>query len=116
MPPRGTLKPGKWAGRQLHYPECFLSGPRSSNPLGALSPTWSLTWASPRTRNCRPRARGEHVEQTAPAAMPPGAEAARENPMETLYPRCAGIDVHKSNVVVCVRCGDRPGKPFEEVR
>jgi transposase len=36
--------------------------------------------------------------------------------METLYPRCAGIDVHKSNVVVCVRCGDQPGKPFEEVR
>ena len=36
--------------------------------------------------------------------------------METLYPRCAGIDVHKANVVVCVRCADRPGKPFEEVR
>jgi transposase len=36
--------------------------------------------------------------------------------METLYPRCAGIDVHKSNVVVCVRRGDQPGKPFEEVR
>ncbi len=36
--------------------------------------------------------------------------------METLYPRCAGIDVHKSNVVVCVRCGDRPGRPLEEVR
>ena len=36
--------------------------------------------------------------------------------MNTLYPRCAGIDVHKSNVVVCVRCSDRPGKPFEEVR
>jgi transposase len=36
--------------------------------------------------------------------------------METLYPRCAGIDVHKGNVVVCVRCADRPGKPFEEVR
>src|SRR5262245_44056468 len=48
--------------------------------------------------------------------MPPGAEAARENAMETLYPRCAGIDVHKDNVVVCVRCCDRPGKPFEEVR
>jgi transposase len=33
-----------------------------------------------------------------------------------LYPRCAGIDVHKNNVVVCVRCSDRPGKVFEEVR
>jgi len=36
--------------------------------------------------------------------------------MDTLYPRCAGIDVHKGNVVVCVRCCDRPGTVFEEVR
>ncbi len=36
--------------------------------------------------------------------------------MDTLYPRCAGIDVHKGNVVVCVRCWDRRGKVFEEVR
>lgn len=36
--------------------------------------------------------------------------------MDTLYPRCAGIDVHKNNVVVCVRCCDRPGKVAEEVR
>ena len=36
--------------------------------------------------------------------------------METLYPRCAGIDVHKGNVVACVRCADRAGKVVEEVR
>lgn len=36
--------------------------------------------------------------------------------MDTLYPRCAGIDVHKANVLVCVCCCDRPGKVFEEVR
>jgi transposase len=36
--------------------------------------------------------------------------------MDTLYPRCAGIDVHKDNVVVCVRLSDRPGKPVEEIR
>jgi transposase len=36
--------------------------------------------------------------------------------VDTLYPRCAGIDVHKSNVVVCVRCCDGAGKVFEEVR
>jgi transposase len=36
--------------------------------------------------------------------------------MDTLYPRCAGIDVHKANVVVCVRRADRPGKVVEEVR
>lgn len=43
-------------------------------------------------------------------------EAHRENAVDTLYSRCAGIDVHKNNVVVCVRCCDRPGKVFEEVR
>jgi transposase len=36
--------------------------------------------------------------------------------MNALYSCCAGIDVHKSNVVVCVRCCDRPGKIFEEIR
>jgi transposase len=36
--------------------------------------------------------------------------------MDMLYARCAGIDVHKGNVVVCVRCCERPGKVFEEVR
>jgi transposase len=36
--------------------------------------------------------------------------------MDTLYPRCAGLDVHKSTVVVCVRCPDGRGKPRELVR
>jgi transposase len=36
--------------------------------------------------------------------------------MDTLFPRCAGIDVHKANVVVCIRRADRPGKAFEESR
>jgi transposase len=36
--------------------------------------------------------------------------------MDTLYPRCAGIDVHKNNVVVCVRCAGHAGKATEQVR
>jgi transposase len=36
--------------------------------------------------------------------------------MDTLYPRCAGIDVHKNNVVVALRCCEQPGKIHEEVR
>src|SRR5436305_12991481 len=43
-------------------------------------------------------------------------EVLSEKLMDTLFPRCAGIDVHKANVVVCVRLCDRPGKVFEEVR
>jgi transposase len=48
--------------------------------------------------------------------MSSGGEVHRENAVDTLYPRCAGIDVHKNNVVVCVRCCDRPGKVAEEIR
>jgi transposase len=36
--------------------------------------------------------------------------------MDTLYPRCAGIDVHKGNVVVCVRLSDHSGKVVQEIR
>jgi transposase len=36
--------------------------------------------------------------------------------METLYLRCAGIDVHKRNVVVCARTPDGSGQPREAVR
>ena len=28
--------------------------------------------------------------------------------MEVLYPRCAGLDVHKDTVVACVRCVTEP--------
>jgi transposase len=34
--------------------------------------------------------------------------------MEVLYPRCAGLDVHKDTVVACVRCVSRPQR--REVR
>ena len=34
--------------------------------------------------------------------------------MEVLYPRCAGLDVHKDTVVACVRCVTTP--PAREVR
>src|SRR5881296_4640224 len=35
--------------------------------------------------------------------------------MEVIYPRCAGLDVHKQTVVVCVRIA-RDGAPLQEVR
>jgi transposase len=34
--------------------------------------------------------------------------------MEVLYPRCAGLDVHKDSVMACVRCVSRPA--HQEVR
>lgn len=35
--------------------------------------------------------------------------------MEVIYPRCAGLDVHKETVVACVRIA-RDGPPLQEVR
>ena len=34
--------------------------------------------------------------------------------MDVLYPRCAGLDVHKDTVVACVRCVSSP--PHRETR
>ena len=36
--------------------------------------------------------------------------------MEVLYPRCAGLDVHKSTVVACIRIAQEDGKALQEVR
>ena len=36
--------------------------------------------------------------------------------MDTLYARCAGVDVHKKNVVVCLRCISEGGRVTKEVR
>jgi transposase len=36
--------------------------------------------------------------------------------MDTLYPHCAGLDVHKDTVVACVRHHAGPGRPRQEVR
>ena len=34
--------------------------------------------------------------------------------MQVLYPRCAGLDVHKDTIVACVRCVSPP--MHQEVR
>jgi transposase len=36
--------------------------------------------------------------------------------MEVLYPRCAGLDVHKDVVVACMRVAQQDGKALQEVR
>jgi len=45
----------------------------------------------------------EHAEQIVPFAMPPNRRPFLEAAMETLYPHCAGLDVHKDSVFACVR-------------
>lgn len=62
-----------------------------------------------------PRPSGEYAEQNACSSMSSG-DAAGEIAMDTLCPRCAGIDVHKNNVVVAICCHEATAKVREEVR
>jgi transposase len=36
--------------------------------------------------------------------------------MELLYERCAGLDVHKKNVKVCLKTPGREGRASQEIR
>src|SRR5262249_39258959 len=49
-------------------------------------------------------------------AVPPPARSLEGNPMDTLYPCCAGLDVHKETVVACVRRALPGGHVRQEVR
>src|SRR5712691_9680623 len=40
----------------------------------------------------------------------------RRDEMEILYERCAGLDVHKKNVKVCLKTPGSDGRPSQEVR
>src|SRR5262249_22425130 len=61
---------------------------------------------------------GEHAEEIVPPPSPsPHRHALAEvPPMDTLYPCCAGLDVHKGTVVACVRKALGGGRVHQEVR
>src|SRR5450631_3267598 len=42
--------------------------------------------------------------------------SSRRGEMEILYPQCAGLDVHKKTVRVCVLIQQEHGKPHKEFR
>ena len=78
--------------------------------LGATSPFSSWTRNPASTPNCghgrrRPAARLVDFDDE-------GSSRRRATkgggPMQVLYPRCAGLDVHKDTVVACVRCVSPP--------
>ena len=85
-----------------------MSGTRSASLLvprarsvvgpGALrAPRIVATGRKPRSTTSRLRRRG----------LLPAPLIMEEDAMEVLYPRCAGLDVHKDTVVACVRCVSR---------
>src|ERR687883_1740731 len=59
---------------------------------------------------------GEYAHQSRPAgALRPSSSAGRTG-MDVLYPRCAGLDVHKKTVLACVLVTPERGAPHKMVR
>src|SRR5262249_18087989 len=93
---------------------CMERKPPSWN--GSLCKSHSQDGACVHLPSPRFRQNSLGTTETCCSPLPSGGEAHREINVDSLCPRCAGIDVHKNNVVVCVRCCDRPGKVAEEIR
>ena len=59
---------------------------------------------------------GEHAWQTVASVRCPRSRSRPETTMETIYPCCAGLDIHKATVVACVRRIGPAGRVHETVR
>src|SRR5512135_2220638 len=59
---------------------------------------------------------GEHAWQTVASVRCPRSGSRPEATMETIYPCCAGLDIHKTTVVAWVRRLDPAGRVHEAVR
>jgi len=67
-----------------------------------------------RTTDCRLLFGEEHAREI----FATGASlrhTAKETGMEVLYPRCCGLDVHKSSITACVLLA-QAGKPLQHIR
>jgi len=82
---------------------------------GASSPRVSLARTSLRNLKLSPRLRREHARENAFLWMSSGV-GLLEEPMDTIFPRVAGLDVHKATVVACLRRLEPNGRCTQEVR
>src|SRR5262245_59496199 len=57
----------------------------------------------PRTRDCRLPLRESTQRRLFPPSPSPHRHARGGFPVDTLYPCCAGLDIHKETVVACIR-------------
>src|SRR5947209_7481758 len=70
--------------------------------------------------------REQHVEENLWLSLPPlehptwetvpGEDHTRRDEMELLYERCAGFDVHKKDVKVCLKMPGADGRPSKALR
>src|SRR5215207_4597110 len=60
-----------------------------------------------RTSHCRYARKGRSTHSRLPSPGLRAGAADEEAMMEILYPRCAGLDVHRDSIVACVRLAER---------
>ena len=60
-----------------------------------------------RTSHCRHARKGRSTHSRLPSPGLRAGAADEEAMMEILYPRCAGLDVHRDSIVACVRLAER---------
>src|ERR1700722_11230380 len=80
------------------------------------SPQRSLTWKPGGTTNCRRHPGWRAREGDSLSARLPSARPGKDEAMQVVHERCAGLDVHKKSVYGCaVWPGEKGGKQ-EEIR
>src|SRR5688572_32344594 len=92
--------------------------PMASFVDGVPYPEMKLARTALRTPNCySPPSRGYVRKRNCfLSLLSAGAAASRRSLMDTLLVHCAGLDVHKDNVVACVRHQPSHGRARSEVR
>src|SRR3990172_9037119 len=85
-----------------------VAGTEVGSSLVRTSPALSLAGGPSSTRDCRRRGepetgRSANTIERVPKRGLHAGNALQEGAMQVLYPRCAGLDVHKDQVVACMR-------------
>src|SRR5712692_6862173 len=67
--------------------------------VGAASPIQTVTLGPAGTTPCRPPIGGARIPQSLMSGPSPGRPGSE--PMDAMYPRVAGLDIHKKLIVAC---------------
>jgi hypothetical protein len=70
-------------------------------------PVYKFDPEPPRTSHCRHARKGRSTHSRLPSSGLRAGAADEEAMMEILYPRCAGLDIHRDSIVACVRLAER---------
>jgi transposase len=97
---------------RIVFPGC--AGDEIAASVVPVSPHLSLIRRPRRTTNCRHLSRGEHVKESFKQEV--SLRRNREEAMQVVHERCAGLDVHKKSIYGCVLWFDEEGKKHQEIR